>query len=107
MALDTFSETPAALELDAIGKHFGGAQVIESISLSAAAGEFISLIGPSGCGKTTTLNIVAGFTKPDAGSVRIGGRSMHGVEPHRRGLGMVFQNHALFPHMTVSDNVAF
>lgn len=107
MVSSTSSPSPAALELDAIGKHFGATRVIEEISLSVAAGEFISLIGPSGCGKTTTLNIVAGFTTPDSGSIRIGGQSMHGVEPHRRGLGMVFQNHALFPHMTVGDNVAF
>ncbi|MCC6949155.1 MAG: ABC transporter ATP-binding protein [Bradyrhizobiaceae bacterium] len=96
-----------SLELVGICKIFGSVAVLQRLDLAVQAGEFVSLVGPSGCGKTTTLNIIAGFIFPDAGEVRIGGRSVNGVPPHRRNLGMVFQSHALFPHMTVAENVAF
>ena len=96
-----------ALELRALRKAFGGATVLNDISISAGPGEFVSLVGPSGCGKTTTLNIIAGFETPDSGDVLIGGRSIVATPPYRRELGMVFQSHALFPHMTVFDNVGF
>jgi len=96
-----------SLKLVGIRKIFGMVAVLQGIDLEVLAGEFVSLVGPSGCGKTTTLNIIAGFIFPDAGEVRIGGRPMNEVPPHRRNLGMVFQSHALFPHMTVAENVAF
>ena len=72
-----------------------------------ADGEFVTLLGPSGCGKTTTLRMVAGFIAPDGGEIRFGDRQMTDVPPHRRNTAMVFQSYALFPHMTVADNVAF
>ncbi len=97
----------AALGLRSVTKGFGDGPVLKSIDLEVAEGEFVSLLGPSGCGKTTTLNIVAGFLRPDAGEVVIGGRVVNDVPVHDRGLGMVFQGHALFPHMTCFDNVAF
>ncbi|WP_238368442.1 ABC transporter ATP-binding protein [Mesobacterium pallidum] len=96
-----------ALELRALTKSYGGNTVLDRMDLTASEGEFISLVGPSGCGKTTTLNIVAGFEVPDGGDVILGGRSVLDVPSYRRGLGMVFQSHALFPHMTIADNVAF
>lgn len=96
-----------SLEILNLRKSFGAATVLSDISMSAGRGEFISLVGPSGCGKTTTLNIVAGFEAPDAGDVRIDGESMLGTPSYRRKLGMVFQSHALFPHMTIAENVGF
>ncbi|BDP41698.1 polyamine-transporting ATPase [Deinococcus aetherius] len=81
--------------------------VLESIDLDIRRGEFFSLLGPSGCGKTTLLRILAGFEEADAGAVLIGGRDMTGVPPHRRPVNTVFQSYALFPHLTVFDNVAF
>ena len=95
------------LELVGLRKTFGEAPVLAGVDLAVRAGEFVSLLGPSGCGKTTTLNLVAGFLVPDGGEVRIDGRSVAGMPPHRRGLGMVFQSHALFPHLTVAENVGF
>nr|WP_256444652.1 ABC transporter ATP-binding protein [Deinococcus sp. GbtcB9] len=80
---------------------------MDDIDLDIRRGEFFSLLGPSGCGKTTLLRILAGFEQPDAGAVLIGGQDMTGVPPHRRDVNTVFQNYALFPHMTVQDNVAF
>ena len=98
---------PAALVLEGIGKSFGALPVVQDISLSVHAGEFLTLLGPSGCGKTTTLNLVAGFLRPDAGSIRLDGRVVTDVPVFRRGIGMVFQDYALFPHRTVAENVAF
>ncbi|WP_428246121.1 ABC transporter ATP-binding protein [Ferrovibrio sp.] len=95
------------LSLRGATKAFGGATVLKSIDLDIQQGEFVSLLGPSGCGKTTTLNIIAGFTAPDSGDVIINGQRVNDVPPHQRDLGMVFQGHALFPHMTCFDNVAF
>jgi spermidine/putrescine ABC transporter ATP-binding subunit len=95
------------IELDAIGKRFGTVDAVKSVSLSVAEGEFVSLLGPSGCGKTTTLRIIAGFESPTSGRLRIGGREMNDVPVERRGLSMVFQNYALFPHLSVFENVAF
>jgi putative spermidine/putrescine transport system ATP-binding protein len=96
-----------AIEINHLEKGFGGTSVIRDLSLSVAKGELVTLLGPSGCGKTTTLRCVAGFISPDAGSIRIGGRDVLRVPPYRRHLGMVFQSFALFPHMTVFNNVAF
>ena len=95
------------LSLRGATKNYGGATVLKSIDLDIQQGEFVSLLGPSGCGKTTTLNIIAGFTSPDAGDVIIGGQRVNDVPPYKRELGMVFQGHALFPHMTCFENVAF
>lgn len=95
------------LEVSGLRKSYGGVPVLHGIELRAGHGDFVSLVGPSGCGKTTTLNIIAGFEQPDAGDVRLAGRSMLATPSHRRGLGMVFQSHALFPHMTVGENVGF
>ncbi len=96
-----------ALELINVRKVYGEVAALHEISLSVKEGTLLFLLGPSGCGKTTTLRIVAGFIRQDAGQVRIRGEPVDGLPPERRNLGMVFQNYALFPHMTVSQNVAF
>lgn len=96
-----------ALSLKNVSKSFGDTVVLKDIDLDVREGEFISLLGPSGCGKTTTLNLIAGFGKPDTGEVVIDGRRVNDVPTHHRRLGMVFQGHALFPHMSCFDNVAF
>ena len=95
------------LELHQIEKRFGDTQVLKGISLSAAQGEFITLLGPSGCGKTTTLRIIAGLETPDAGRVILEGRDVTDTEPNRRDVNTVFQNYALFPHMTVAANIGY
>ena len=89
------------LQLLDVSKSFGGVQVLKPLRLDLADGEMLALLGPSGCGKTTTLRLIAGFEAPDAGSVHIAGRDVTRLPPNRRGLGMVFQNYSLFPHMTV------
>jgi ABC-type Fe3+/spermidine/putrescine transport system ATPase subunit len=97
----------ATVELAAVTKSFGAHRAVSGLSLAVASGECLALLGPSGCGKTTTLNMIAGFIEPDAGAIRIAGRAMQGVPPYRRDTGMVFQHYALFPHLTVFDNLAF
>jgi putative spermidine/putrescine transport system ATP-binding protein len=96
-----------ALRLDAVRKTFGGVAAVDGISLDVQPGEFVTLLGPSGCGKTTTLNLIAGFEQPDAGHIHLAGRAVEGLPPFRRDIGLVFQDYALFPHMTVADNVGF
>jgi thiamine transport system ATP-binding protein len=96
----------AALEVLQVGVELGGAAVLDDVSFTAHAGEIVSLLGPSGCGKTTLLRVVAGL-QPHAGDVRWQGRSVAAVPAHRRGFGLVFQDHALFPHLEVERNVAF
>ena len=98
---------PKGVSLAGLEKRYGGAAVVDGVSLEIAAGEFFSLLGPSGCGKTTTLRMIAGFERPDAGRIALGGVDITGLPPERRGMGMVFQNYALFPHRTVAENVAF
>jgi thiamine transport system ATP-binding protein len=95
------------LHLDGISKSFGNVTALRDVSLDVADGEFFTLVGPSGCGKTTTLRTIAGFEQPDAGTVRFGDREMSGVAPEDRDVGVVFQNYALFSHMTVGENVAY
>ena len=98
---------PRALVLDGLRKGFGAGNAVDGVSLTIAAGEFFSLLGPSGCGKTTTLRMVAGFERPDAGHIRLGETELTPLPPERRDMGMVFQSYALFPHRTVAENVAF
>ena len=97
----------AFLEIDGLVKRYGDFTAVAECSLSVAKGEFVCLLGPSGCGKTTTLQMVAGFTVPTQGRIVLDGRDITAVKPNQRGLGIVFQSYALFPHMTVADNVAF
>ncbi len=95
------------LEVDRVTKRYGASTAVDALSLAVAHGSFFSILGPSGCGKTTLLRMVAGFIAPDEGDVRIGGRSMAGVPPNRRPVNMVFQHLALFPMMTVGENVGY
>src|SRR5919202_1985591 len=97
----------AAIGLVGVSKRFGGVNAVDDVSLEIAEGEFFSLLGPSGCGKTTTLRMVAGFELPDAGRIVLQGKDVTGVRANRRPVNMVFQQYALFPHMSVYDNVAF
>ena len=104
------STTGAALggvEISDVTKYYGDATAVDRLSLSIRPGEFLSLLGPSGCGKTTTLRMIAGFEHPDAGDIRLSGRSVLGLPPHKREVNTVFQAYALFPHMTVAENVAY
>ncbi len=96
-----------ALRLDGVSKRFGEALAVDGVSLDIPAGAFATLLGPSGCGKTTTLRLIAGFYDPDRGSITLGGRRIDTLPAHRRGTALVFQDYALFPHMTVSRNVAY
>jgi spermidine/putrescine transport system ATP-binding protein len=96
-----------AVELKEVSKHFGAVIAVDRISLSIQDGEFFSLLGPSGCGKTTTLRLIAGFELPTSGEVLIGGKLQGETPPYKRPANTVFQNYALFPHMTVYQNVAF
>ncbi len=96
-----------ALRLRDVSKRFGATSVLEGVSLDVPKGSFVSLLGPSGCGKTTLLRIVAGFERPDRGRVEIDGASVDHLGPAARNLGMVFQNYALFPNMTVAQNIGF
>lgn len=95
------------LELSGITKAYGGAPALDDLSLAVGAGEYLSILGPSGSGKSTMLRVVAGFETPDGGDVRLEGRSILSMPAHERGIGFVFQGFALFPHMTVFDNVAY
>ena len=97
----------AFLELETLSKAFGTYKAVDGLTLSVEKGEFVSLLGPSGCGKTTTLQMIAGFVEPSAGAIRLGGKDLLAVKPAKRGLGIVFQSYALFPHMTVAENVGF
>lgn len=95
------------LELKGLSKRYGDVMAVDACDLSVAKGEFVSLLGPSGCGKTTTLQMVAGFVQPTCGRILLDGADITDVKPNQRGLGIVFQSYALFPHMTVADNVSF
>jgi len=93
--------------LRGVTKTFGGRRAVDDVSLTIRRGEFFSLLGPSGCGKTTLMRMIAGFESADSGAITLGGADMAGVPPHRRDVNMVFQSYALFPHLTVAENVAF
>ena len=97
----------AAIRLVEVGKAYGQLTVVDRVSLDIDPGEFVTLLGPSGSGKTTTLMMIAGFVTPTTGRVCLAGTDITPIPPHRRNLGVVFQNYALFPHMTVFDNVAY
>ncbi|HEV2673164.1 MAG TPA: ABC transporter ATP-binding protein [Aliidongia sp.] len=96
-----------ALVLDRLTKLYGDHAAVDALSLTVAQGEFLVLLGPSGCGKTTTLRMIAGFVEASQGSVSLSGRDITRDPPHRRNIGVVFQNYALFPHLSVFENVAF
>jgi putative spermidine/putrescine transport system ATP-binding protein len=95
------------LVLEGLGKSYGSVTAVDAVDLSVERGEFISLLGPSGCGKTTTLQMIAGFVPVDRGRILLDGADLGAVAPNKRGLGIVFQSYALFPHMTVAENIAF
>ena len=97
----------AALALRGLRKAFGAVVAVDGVSLDVAPGEFLALLGPSGCGKSTVLRMVAGLVEPDAGAIVLAGQDVTRLPVHRRNVGLVFQSYALFPHMTVADNVAF
>ncbi|MGW7683813.1 ABC transporter ATP-binding protein [Kribbella sp. NPDC054772] len=116
MTTDTTESTTVAagavpngggLDIQGLHKVLGGRTIIESLDMTVQSGELVSLLGPSGCGKTTTLRMIAGFLTPDAGSIKVGGREVVHLGPEQRPSAMVFQNYALWPHMTVAKNVGF
>ncbi|KUF08145.1 ABC transporter ATP-binding protein [Leucobacter sp. G161] len=104
---NSFAEAGADLELVGIQKRFPGFTAIENLDLTIPAGSFFALLGPSGCGKTTTLRLVAGLEEPTEGQIRIGGTDVTALKPHKRPVNTVFQSYALFPHMSILENVAF
>src|SRR6478609_4260921 len=95
------------LRIEAVVKKFDGVRAVDRLSLDIGAGEFFALLGPSGCGKTTLLRMLAGFETPDEGRILLGGYDIAPVMPHERPVNMMFQNYALFPHLSVRDNIAF
>lgn len=97
----------ALAELKKVVKRFGDVEVVKSLDLSVEKGEFLTLLGPSGCGKTTTLRMIGGFELPSSGEIWLGGREVSGLPPYKRDVNTVFQSYALFPHMTVKQNVAY
>src|SRR5215213_9924371 len=101
------SNERGSVELVDVTKRFGAMVAVDKLTLEINAGEFLSLLGPSGCGKTTTLRMLAGFDQPDEGFIRISGDFVQGIPPYKRDVNTVFQAYALFPHMTVAENVAY
>jgi len=97
----------ADVEFRAVTKRFGSLVAVNAVSLRVHKGEFLSLLGPSGCGKTTSLRMIAGFEQPDAGEILIGGRDVAGTPPYKRDVNTVFQQYALFPHMSILENVSY
>ena len=95
------------IDLVNISKSFDNTMVLDDLNLSVKENSFVTLLGPSGCGKTTTLRMIAGFTEPTAGKILVDGKNVSAIPPYRRNIGIFFQNYALFPHMTVFENVAF
>lgn len=107
MTADTTTTSHAGLRLVGLTKILGGRTIVDDLQLDIADGELISLLGPSGCGKTTTLRMIAGFLAPDEGRIEVAGHDVTALGPEKRPSAMVFQNYALWPHMTVAKNVAF
>ncbi len=107
MAVPDSAAAPPAVELVDVTKRFGGFVATDGVSLAVRRGETLALLGPSGCGKTTLLRMIAGFEAPTSGTVRLGGADAAGREPYERSVGLLFQQYALFPHMTVEQNVAY
>src|SRR5213083_2575646 len=101
------AEGSVAIALEGVSKGFGRAQAVQDVTIAIGEGEFFSLLGPSGCGKTTTLRMIAGFEVPDEGRIVLQGKDVTSVFSNRRPVNMVFQQYALFPHMSIYDNVAF
>src|SRR3954463_15885417 len=101
----------AEVELESLTKYFGNSVALDALSLTIKKGSLVCLLGPSGCGKTTTLRLIAGFVVPNDGEIRVGGRVASSAgwaePPERRNMSMIFQSYALWPHMTVFDNVAY
>jgi ABC-type Fe3+/spermidine/putrescine transport system ATPase subunit len=93
--------------IQGVVKRFGAVTAVDAVDLTVADGELFTLLGPSGCGKTTLLRLLAGFYQPDGGTIRFGDRVVNGLAPYERRIGMVFQNYALWPHMTVADNIGY
>ncbi len=101
------ASTALPIAVRRLTKSYGAARALDDVSLDVRSGEFLTLLGPSGSGKTTLLMVLAGFVRPDHGSVRFGDTEVIRLPPHKRNVGVVFQNYALFPHMTVAANIAF
>jgi len=97
----------ASVSIDGVHKYFGQTHIIKGVSVEIEDGEFCVLVGPSGCGKSTLLNIIAGLDDPTEGEVRIGGKNVVGMPPRDRDIAMVFQSYALYPTMSVADNIGF
>ncbi|MCY4498550.1 MAG: ABC transporter ATP-binding protein, partial [Rhodospirillaceae bacterium] len=95
------------VNLERVVKHYGSVVALQEMDLEIQEGEFLTLLGPSGCGKTTTLRLVAGFIEPTQGTIYLGNDDVTYVPPQKREIGMVFQDYALFPHMTIADNIGF
>jgi spermidine/putrescine transport system ATP-binding protein len=104
---ETMENVIPSVELTGVSKRFGDLLAVDELDLDLVSGEFFTLLGPSGCGKTTTLRMIAGFEQPSAGEIRIEGSDVAGLPPHKRPTNTVFQSYALFPHLSVEDNVAF
>src|SRR5438309_2030192 len=98
----------SVVELDSLTKRYGEVAAVDGVSLTIDTGLLVCLLGPSGCGKTTTLRLIAGFVAPDAGTIRVGGRTIsspgEALPPERRNMSMIFQSYALWPHMTIAEN---
>jgi len=105
--LEADSLTVSDIQLEGVAKHWGDSRALDGIAFAAESGSFVVLLGPSGCGKSTTLRLIAGLDTPTAGTIRIGGRDVTRLPPAARGLSMVFQSYALFPHLTVAENIVF
>src|SRR5919112_5811360 len=99
--------TDADIRLDAVTKRFDDVVAVDDLSIQIPQGSFFALLGPSGCGKTTTLRMIGGFEEPDAGTIYLDDRPVTGLPPYKRDVNTVFQSYALFPHLTIFENVAF